>query len=96
MYGKIENGVLVSAPAKLTIDGNNVWNAPESTYNALGWKYVEYINPPGDAPVGYYYDFAWEDLGAKITQNWFLVEVPEDEDITDKQALEIMLGGEEI
>ena len=60
-----------------------------------GWLPVIETEMPGDAPDGYHYEptyTEWQtETGREILQDWELVEDPDD--ISDTEALEIILGG---
>lgn len=91
IYGTLTEGVLTLAPKMITIDGFNVWNATEQQYRSLGYKPVQYAEPP-EPPEGYDYEFAWEDVGDEIVQTYTLVE----HELTNDEILAILLGeGEE-
>lgn len=92
IYGTLTEGVLTLAPKMITIDGFNVWNGTEQQYRSLGYKPVQYAEPP-EPPEGYDYEFAWEEDDDEIVQTYTLVE----HDLTNDEILAILLGegGEE-
>lgn len=91
MYGKLYNGQLIPAPKKITIGEYNVWNATEQQYRSLGYKPVQYAEPP-EPPEGYDYEFAWTETDTEIVQTYELVE----HELTNDEILAILLGeGEE-
>lgn len=98
MRGKLIDGKLVFAPRKMstTIDGEPyvVYNPPDEMLAADGWLPVVFETEPGDAPEGYHYEATyteWQaETGREILQEWELVE----SELTDSEALEIILGGD--
>lgn len=91
-YGTLTEGVLTIAPKMITIGEYNVWNATEQQYRSLGYKPVQYADPP-EPPEGYDYEFAWEEVNDEIVQTYTLVE----HELTNDEILAILLGegGEE-
>ena len=90
-YGKFINGALTLAPKKITIGDFNIWNGTEQQYRSLGYKPVQYAEPP-EPPEGYDYEFAWEEDDDEIVQTYTLVE----HEPTPEEILAILLGeGEE-
>lgn len=90
-YGTLTEGVLTFAPKKITIGEYNVWNGTEQQYRSLGYKPVQYADPP-EPPEGYDYELAWEEVDDEIVQTYTLVE----HDLTNDEILAILLGeGEE-
>ena len=92
IYGTLTEGVLTIAPKMITIGGFNIWNATEQQYRSLGYKPVQYADPP-EPPEGYDYEFAWTETDTEIVQTYTLVEP----DLTNDEILAILLGegGEE-
>ena len=94
MRAKLIDGALVYAPRKLAteIDGEPyvVYNPPDELLEEQGWLPVVYTNPPG-APEGYHYEPNYTEDDGEIVQSWVLVEDPDD--ISDGEALEIIMGG---
>lgn len=88
MYGKLIGDLLQTAPDKITVNGNNVWNADAETMLTQGWKLVVFTEPP-EAPSGYYYESGWSEDETEITQTWTLTPLPDDVD--DYEALEAIM-----
>ena len=92
IYGTLTEGVLTIAPKMITIGEYNVWNATEQQYRSLGYKPVQYAEPP-EPPEGYDYEFAWEEDDDEIVQTYELIPIPESE-LTPEEALDFLFGGE--
>ena len=92
IYGTLTEGVLTIAQKMITIGGFNIWNGTEQQYRSLGYKPVQYADPP-EPPEGYDYEFAWTETDTEIVQTYTLVEP----DLTNDEILAILLGegGEE-
>ena len=93
MYGKLTDGRLITAPKMLVIGSTKVWNATAEQYAAQGWLPVVYTDAPEQD--GYYAESGWAEEDGRIVQEWVLIPIPEDEDIDDAEALQIILGGDE-
>ena len=99
MYAKLIDGALVYAPRKMNTEIGGepyvVYNPPAEMLIADGWLPVVYTDEPGDAPEGYHYEPTYTEsqteTGYMIFQEWDLVEDPPD--ISDSEALEIIMGG---
>lgn len=89
-YAKLENGRIQYAPNPILIDGNVVGNPGAEVYVGLGYKPVEYVEPPQE-PEGYGVAMSWMETDSAIVQAWTLVEMPV-EDPTSDELLEIILG----
>lgn len=91
MYGILIEGELQTAPKKLEINGNWVWNAPSEAYLAQGWKSVRFTDEP--EPVeGYFWQSGWTETETEIVQTWTQEPLPDDVD--EAEAFEIIFGGE--
>lgn len=87
IYGNLTEGVLTLAPKMIAIGGFNIWNATEQQYRSLGYKPVQYAEPP-EPPEGYDYVFAWTETETEIVQTYTLVE----HELTNDEILAILLG----
>lgn len=94
MRAKIIDGVFTPAPRKIErqIDGENyiTYNPTDEMLADAGWLNVHFTDPP-EAPEGYHYEATYTEEGGEIVQGWVLVQDPDD--ISDSEALEIILGG---
>lgn len=95
MRAKIIDGQIVFAPRKIEreIDGETyiTYNPTDEMLAEQGWLLVIETDPPGDAPEGYHYEDTYTEDGGAIVQGWVLVQDPDD--ISDSEALEIIMGG---
>ena len=95
MRAKLINGQLVYAPRKIQreIDGETyiTYNPTDEMLAEQGWLPVVESPVPGDAPEGYHYEPTYTEEGGEIVQGWVLVQNPDD--ISDSEALEIIMGG---
>lgn len=97
-HAKLIEGKIVYAPRKLPteIDGEPyvVYNPPDELLEAQGWLPVVYTDPP-EPPEGWHCEptyTEWQtETGREILQEWMLVQDPDD--ISDSEALEIIMGG---
>lgn len=90
MYGKLIEGVLQTAPKKLEINGNWVWNAPSEEYIAQGWKAVRFTDEP-EHIEGYFWQSGWTETEAEIVQTWTQEPLPDEVD--EAEAFGIIFGG---
>ena len=84
MYAKLIGGSIRSATEK--------FNTPEE-YLAAGYLPVTFTDPPNNPPVGYEYEFGWEQTDDAIVQTWTLTPLPDD--IDEAEAFDIIFGGAE-
>lgn len=92
MYAQLINGILRPAPKKVTVEESTIYNPTGETLEALGYFPVEYTAMPDDAQEGYHYESGWQQGADSIIQTWTLIE--DDDEITDDEALMIILGEE--
>lgn len=94
MRAKIIDGVFTPAPRKIQreIDGKTyvTYNPTDEMLAEQGWLTVVETDPP-EAPEGYHYEPTYTEEDGEIVQGWVLVEDPDD--ISDSEALEIIMGG---
>ena len=94
MRAKIIDGNLVYAPRKIQreIDGKmyTTYNPTDEMLAEQGWLPLIETDPP-EAPAGYHYEPTYTEESGEIVQGWVLVEDPDD--ISDSEALEIIMGG---
>ena len=89
-YAKLIDGVLVLAPRKLRHGDTVVYNPPVPLLREQGCKPVRYTESPAEEP-GYCAVSGWTETENEITQIWTLEWKG---DISDAEALDILLGGE--
>lgn len=75
-YAKLINGQPVYAPRKVRYGDYWVYNPPENILLELGYKPVQYTDPP-EVPAGYHLEESWTEDQEKILQVWSLVPDPE-------------------
>lgn len=76
LLGKLADGAFSYAPRKIIIDGKTIFNPPEDTLKAQGYKDVVMVDMPDDAPENKLYVSSWTDAGDTIQQVWTLVDAP--------------------
>ena len=79
-YAKLIDGELILAPRKVKYNRYWIYNPPADVLLALGYKPVQYTDPP-EVPAGYHLEASWTEDDEKIVQVWNLVpdeEVPEE------------------
>lgn len=94
MRAKIIEGEIVFAPRKIRreIDGEQyiTYNPTDEMLAEQGWLAVVETDPP-EAPEGWHCEPTYTEEGGEIVQGWALVKDPDD--ISDSEALEIIMGG---
>lgn len=94
MRAKIIDGEIVFAPRKIVreIDGEmyTTYNPTDEMLADAGWLTVVETEPP-EAPEGYHYEATYTEDDGEIVQGWVLVE--DSDDISDSEALDIIMGG---
>ena len=76
ILGKLVNGAISYAPKKIIIDGKTIFNPADDLLREQGYKDVEMVGMPDDAPEGKLYVSGWTDSGEAIQQTWTLVDAP--------------------
>lgn len=76
MLAKLIDGAISYAPKKIIIDGKTIFNPGEELLKEQGYKDVEMVDMPDDAPEGKLYVSGWTDSGEAIQQTWTLVDAP--------------------
>ena len=79
-YAKLIDGAIYFAPRKVKYNGFIIYNPPADVLLALGYKPVQYTDPP-EVPSGYHLEVSWTEDDERITQVWTLIpdeEVPEE------------------
>lgn len=89
-YAKLINGILMIAPRKLRSGAVLVYNPPAALLEAEGYKPVVFTEAPA-AEEGFRAVCGWTETANGILQTWTLE--PEG-DVSDAEALAILLGGE--
>lgn len=89
-YAKLIDGEIQYAPRKVQNGAYIVYNPAAALLTALGFKPVRFTQPP-EAEQGSVAVFGWTETEAEIVQTW--TTEPEG-DISDAEALEILMGGE--
>ena len=90
-YAMLNNPMLRFAPNPMLHNGRWIGNPPPELYLELGYKPVVWSEQPEPTGDGYYAE-TWTETDAAILQSWRWVDDPE---ISDAEALDIMLGGAE-
>lgn len=90
-YAKLINNFPSYAPNPILIDGSYIGNPPDSVYEAEGYKPVRYTDQPEPLGDGYYME-KWTETETEIVQGWEWVDDP---NISDEEALNIIMGGED-
>ena len=70
MLGKLVNGALSYAPKKIVIDGKTIFNPPEDTLKAQGYKDVETSEAPAVSTQTQQAVPTWQEQENKIVQTW--------------------------
>ena len=79
-YAKLIDGNISFAPRRVIYQGMRIYNPPAAVLLALGYKPVQYTDPP-EVPAGYHLQESWVETTEQIVQVWSLVpdeEVPEE------------------
>ena len=72
MLGKLVNGALSYAPRKIIVDGKTIFNPPEDTLKAQGYKDVETSEAPAVSTQTQQAVPNWTEQENKIVQTWEL------------------------
>ena len=89
-YAKLVNGKLCRAPRRLEIGTDVVYNPTAAMLLSSGYKAIRLSQQP-EAEPGFVAVSGWMETEDEILQTW---TVEPEGDISDEEALEILLGGE--
>lgn len=92
MFGKIENQVLKIAPKNIVIGDKRIINPTDETLLSQGYMPIVKTKVP-EHDDKHYATMSWERRETEIVQVWEIVEIPETDEITDTEALNILMGG---
>ena len=90
-YGKLVDGALVYANTPIMVGDTLVWTNDPAIYAAEGYLPVVRTDMPQQD--GYWYDLTWVEQDGAIVQTWVEHEIPQTDEISDSEALEIITGG---
>lgn len=88
-YAILKDNYPIYAPNPILVDGRMLGNPADSVYVSLGYQPLRLTEQPEPQGNGYYTE-TWDDSTGEIVQGWCWVEDP---NISDEQALNIILGG---
>lgn len=92
-YAKLINGSISYAPNPVFHNGFWCGNPPGSIYEAEGYKPVQYADQPEPPGVGWYVE-TWTETDEAIVQGWEWHEATDEDEISDTEALNMLMGGE--
>lgn len=72
ILGKLVGGAISYAPRKIIVDGKTIFNPPEDTLKAQGYKYVETSEAPTVSTQTQQAVPSWTEQENKIVQTWEL------------------------
>lgn len=90
-YAKLINGSIYYAPNPILHNGLMRYNPPGSVYEAEGYKTVSLANQPEPPGVGWWVE-TWTETESAIVQGWTWHEATDEDEISDAEALQILLG----
>lgn len=91
-YAKLIDNQLVLAPRHYVQDGYQISNPTPEKLAELGYKPVTYTDPPEPLGVGWLIE-TWKETAETIVQNWDWHEATDKDEISNEEALQILLGG---
>lgn len=92
-YAKRIDNRLIIAPNPILHDGKWYGNPPGEVYLAEGYKPVVFNEQPEPPGVGRWVE-TWEETDEAIVQSWSWHEATDEDEISDTEALDVLLGGE--
>ena len=93
-YAILRNGALFFAHNPILSQGKYIGNPSDALYLAEGYKPVVYADRPGTAPADCCWEEVWAEEEKVIRLSWVLMAQTDDEEISDTEAVTILLGGE--
>lgn len=92
-YAKLINNFPAYAPNPILHNGLRYGNPPADVYLAEGYKPVTYTDQPEPQGVGRWIE-TWTETEDAIVQGWVWHEAADEDEISDTEALDMLLGGE--
>lgn len=92
-YAKLINGLPDYASNPILNGENYIGNPPTEIYAQHGYKPVTYNDQPPPQGVGWYME-VWTETADAIVQGWSWHEATDEDEISDAEALDMLLGGE--
>lgn len=90
-YAELIGQTLTYAPSVVQWRGRTVINPSGEKLRELGYKPVRFTDQPEPLGDGYYVE-RWTETETEIVQGWEWVDDP---NISDEEALNIIMGGED-
>lgn len=91
-YAKLINGDLFYAPNPILHDGFRIGNPPAEVYLAEGYMPVVCTEQPEPQGVGWWNE-TWSETETSIVQGWVWHEVADEDEISEAEVMNILLGG---
>lgn len=92
-YAKLIDGSISYAPNPILHAGLWYGNPPGSVYEAEGYKTVRYTDQPEPLGNGWWME-TWSETEDAIVQVWNWHEATDEDEISDTEALELLMGGD--
>jgi len=92
-YAKLINNFPTFAPNPIIHNGMVRYNAPASVYAAHGYKPVQYADMPEPQGVGRWEE-TWAETDEAIVQGWRWHEATDEDEISDAEAVQMLMGGD--
>lgn len=91
-YAKLIDGHPVYAPNPIFVNGMRTGNPPPEVYLANGYKPVNYTEQPESQGVGWWEE-TWAETDEAIVQGWSWHEATDEDEISDTEAMDMLMGG---
>ena len=91
-YAKLINGRPSYAPNPIIHNGRRIGNPPGEVYEAEGYKHVIYADQPEPQGVGWWIE-TWTETDEAIVHSWSWHEAADEDEISDSEAVDLLLGG---
>lgn len=92
-YAKLIDGYPTCAQNPIKHNGLWYGNPPGEIYLAEGYKPVSYTDQPEPQGVGRYVE-TWTETDEAIVQGWVWHEATDEDEISDTEAMDMILGGD--
>ena len=92
-YAKLINEKPSYAPNPILVDSTYIGNPPDAVYADKGYKPVKNTDQPEPRGMGWYVE-TWAETDEAIVQGWEWHETTDEDEISEGEALDMLLGGE--
>ena len=93
MFAILKGQTLFQAPNPVLHNGYRIGNPPPEVYLAERYKPVTYTDRPEPRGIGHWEE-TWTETAEAIVQGWEWHEATDEDEISDTEAVQMLMGGD--